>query len=512
MSILRWRPTQCGGINLDDDLASVPAHQLRQCDNYVPYRRRWKLIEGNSTFVSSANAVRTRHLVDFIEDSAGSNLFRLIRMNSNGTVDNISSGTAASVSTPTISSSETMLWDTSNFRGTLLLANGSNNLLEMTTVAGGMSQVSGSPPTIPRYVEAWKGRIFISRAAEPWSFNYSAVDDRTTWTGNDAGTEIITPVQGDVITALRSVENYLAIFTNLSVTAYLGDHPEDWVARTIFEDHGCSSHRTIARINGGLIYANDFGVFLLYAAMKRMELTRDIRTYWQNLSASSTQRNKSRSAYMHAVYDPNPDTNRYYIFVSEGTSTAENVCWIFNFNSGEWSRMVSFMDAGQTCQAAVTYESSAGTRLVYFATGTNDNTTSDKKVYRIDGSAGFASRTGSDIAGTIQTGIISGIDTSVQNAEPEVTTKRFDDFIAIFVPTTTASQVVSFTWEGCSVDAKATQRTADQSITSSTADVTRPRVPVSTLGWGLIMTMTYTGTAAHSFGGGHFAYTDVGVV
>ena len=513
MSILRWRPTQCGGVNLDDDLASIPAHQLRQCDNYVPYRRRWKLIEGNGTFVSTAMTPRTRHLVEFLEDDTGGGTTKnMLRMRHDGVIEEIGSGTASTITGPAVSPSETMLWDTCVFRSILLMANGSNNLLE-TSNATSYSQTSGSPPAAPRYVEAWKGRVLISgRSAAPWSVHYSATDDRTTWTGNDAGTELITTPQGDLITAIRSVENYFAIFTNFTITVLIGDHPDDWQKRTIYEDHGTTSHRTVARVNGGLIYANDFGVYLLSADMKRMELTKDIRRYWQNLDGNASRRNTSRSQFMHAVYDPNPDTHRYYIWVSEGTSTAENVCWIFHFNSGEWSRMVSFMDSGQTCQAACIRQNSDGDRHVYLATGSNNTTTNDKRVYRIDSSAGFASVTGSNIVATIQTGIISGIDTSVQNAEPEVTTKRFDDFIAIFVPTTTASQVVSFTWAGCSVDAQADQRTEDQSITSATAGVTRPRVPISTLGWGVIMTMTYTGTAAHSFGGGHFIYTDVGVV
>jgi len=509
MPLIEWMPVQAGGINLYEDISSLPGHQLVQCDNYYPRGRRWRTIEGNSTFVSAAITPRTRHLVEFQEDdTAGGTVKNLIRFTSAPAIQEIGTGTSVALTGPAISSSQTLLWDTTVFTGILLMANGSDNLME-TSDAATYIVTTGSPPTAPRYVEAWKNRVFLAgRSAAPMSIHYCADGNRNLWTGTDAGTEVITSPVGDFVTGIRSVENYLAIFTRRTVTALIGDHPDDWSKRTLYEDHGCVSHRTIARVNGGLVYANNQGVWLLTADLKRIELSADIRDYWINRTSLSTRRNVSRGSFMHAVYDSTMDLNRYYIWVSEGTSTAENVCWIFHFNSGQWTRMTSFMDSGQTCQASCLRENNNGNLNVYFAAGLDDNTTADKRVYSIDGAASFASLTGGNIASTLQTGILFGYMDQQNDIKGLSAPKVFHNFYPKLTTTTTASTNSTMNFNVYAVDYAVQSASRAVLLTSSTADIVRPRVAIGRTGWGLQLTLTYTGQVAHSFMGGVFEYDE----
>ena len=512
MPILEWRPQTAGGVNTDDSIDLIPSQQLQVCDNYVPYRGRLRLMEGNSAFVATAVAPRTRHLCEFLQDDAvGGTTKKMLRMQSDGTIEAIHTGTAVALTGPVIASSTVVLWDTCHWEGVLYLANGNEGLMQ-TSDGLAYATTAGSPPSNPRYVEAFKNRLFIAgRFVAPQSVHYSAESDETTWTGNDSGTEIISSPHGDFVTCIRSVDNYLAIFTPLTITVLLGDHPDDWTKRTVYEDHGASSHRTVHRVGGGLVYANDFGVWFLSADLKRIELSKDIRRYWQNLTSSSTRRNKARSSFMHAAYDPNPDTHRYYIWVAEGSSTKEDVCWIFHFNSGEWSRMVLFMNSGETCQASCTRENSSGQRFVYFSAGADDTTTVDKQVWVIDGSAGFASRTGdTDIETTFTTGIVSGSYNPQAPTMGPVATKKWLNFFALIGATTTSNTNLTFAWTGHGVLDAASQATIMQSITSASSAIIRPRVPMSVNGWGVVLTLTYKGTVDHSFNGGFFEYEESG--
>ena len=515
MPQLEWLPEQAGGMNLWEDPSSLPMHQMVQLDNYYPVGKRWRLIQGNDVVSPGTTTPRVRHLVEYqIDDAAGGTTKTLLSMKTTGIFN--AETDVALVGAP-VASSQTLRWDTTVFTGIMLMANGSDNLVESsngTTFAA----TSGSPPSAPRYVEAWKNRVFLAgRDAAPLSVHYCADGDRTTWTGSDAGTEVITSPVGDFVTGIRSLENYLAIFTRRTITVLLGDHPDDWTKRTIYEDHGCTSHRTIARVNGGMVYANDQGVWLLNADLKRMELSKEIRPYWSGDNSTETNalgvaRNLGRSQFMHAVYDPTPDKNRYYIWVSEGSSTKEDVCWIFHFNTGQWSRMTTFMDANQTSQASCLREDSSGNVQPYFAAGADDNTSNDKRVYKISSAQSFASRTGGNITATLKTGILTSPYIPQAQLLGILTTKRWVDIFLKLTGTTTASQSVSYTFRGFATDTAVDQRTISQTFTSASASIVRPRVPISVRGWGFQITMTYTGQIRHSFLGGIINFQDAGEV
>lgn len=509
--LINWLQEKgAGGVNTYDDAVSIPDHQVVQCDNYYPVGMRWKTIEGNAIHVSAAIAERIRHLVEYqIDDGALGTTKKMLRMLTNlaatdSTIEEIGTGTAVVVTGPVLAGSETTLWDTTVFQGVMLMASGVNPLQETSDAITRTSTTN--VPTNPQFVEAWKNRVFIVRPAAPLVVAYSADGDRTTWTGTDSGTETITSPVGDVCTGIRSVENYLALFTKRTITVLIGDHPDDWTKRTLYEDHGCSSHRTFARINGGIIYANDHGVWLLSAEMKRLELTKDIRQYWQNFDDSATKRNKARGKFMHAVYDPTPGFNRYLIWVSEGTSTKEDVCWIYHFNSGAWTRMVSFMDTGQTSQASALREDTSGNIQTYFATGSDDITTSDKKTYKISNASSFASKTGGDIASTLKTKIFAGPFIPQDKLFGILQVQGWENLFALTTGTTSSASL-TYTFDNYNSQAKGVSAKAfTQSITSTTADFIRARIPIGLNGWGLQVTITFTGQVPHSIFGGIFNF------
>jgi len=515
MPYLDWLPAAAGGVDLYEDPSSIAPNRLIRCDNYYPLGARWKLIEGNTAVVDSATR-RIAAVLEYQQDNAtGGTTKHLLSAEWDGTTHtlwNLTTGTRVAIAGPAITGSTFPFWDYTVFQGVLLLANGQNNAIETSNGSGYSAIAVDLVGFTPRYIEAWKNRVFFSgRNTAPLSVNYTADGSRTTLTGADAGTEVVTSPVGDYVTAIRSVENYLAAFTNRTITVLIGDHPDDWTKRTLYEDHGCVSHRTVQKMNGGLIYANQSGVWLLTSELKRIELSKAIRPYWQGdtNNALGVARNKSRGANMHAVYDPGP-LNRYYIWTAEGSASTEDVCWILHLNNGEWSRMVSTVDAGQTVQASCLREDTSGNVQVYFSGGMNDTTTADKRVYKIGTGASFDSRTGGNIAGRLTSGALGGTFNPRAELLGIASTKLWTDMLAKFVATTTASQQVSFAFSGYSSDAKVAQRTITVPITSASADVIRPRIPIAVRGWGMQADMTYTGQVTHAFLGGLISYTDKG--
>ncbi len=517
MPYLDWLPTAAGGVDLYEDPSSIAPNRLIRCDNYYPVGARWKLIEGNTAHSTSATAERIQNLVEYqVDNTSGGTTKTLLAFTFTG-ADNriyqISGGGWGSQLTGTALGATTApVWDFTVFQGDLVMAGGPLFEVLKTSNGTGYSVLGGPTPSTPRYCEAWKNRLFIAgRNAAPLSVHYCADGDFTTWTGSDSGTEVITSPVGDYVTGIRSVENYLAVFTNRTITVLIGDHPDDWTKRTLYEDHGCVSHRTVQKMNGGLLYANQSGVWLLTSELKRIELSKAIRPYWQGdtTNALGVARNKNRGANMHAVYDPGP-LNRYYIWTAEGSASTENVCWILHLNNGEWSRMVSTVDAGQTVQASCLRENTSGNLQVYFSGGMDDVTTADKRIYTIGTGASFDSRTGGNIAGRLTSGALGSTFNPRADLLGIASTKLWTDMLAKFLATTTASQQVSFTFSGYSSDAKVAQRTITVPITSASADVIRPRIPIAVRGWGMQADMTYTGQVTHAFLGGLISYTDKG--
>ena len=103
MPILEWRPQTAGGVNTDDSIDLIPSHQMQVCDHYYPYRGRWRLMDGNAVFVGTAVAHRTRHLCEFLQDdTVGGTTKKMLRMQSNGTMQAVQTGTAVALTGPTI--------------------------------------------------------------------------------------------------------------------------------------------------------------------------------------------------------------------------------------------------------------------------------------------------------------------------------------------------------------------------------------------------------------------------
>lgn len=512
MSLIPWLPERAGGVNLFDDASSLPPHQLVQCDNYYPHGRRWRSLPGNSTFVSAGKADRVRHLDEYqIDDGALGTTKELLSFESDGKIYATSTGARVQLTGVTYSTSQTLLWDTATFIGIKLIANGSDNLSE-TSNGTTLTTTAGSPPSAPQYVTAWKNRVFLfGRAAAPLTVNFCADGDRTTWTGSDTGTEIITSTVGDFGTGMKAVENYLALFTRRTITLLVGDHPDNWTKRTVYEDGGCISHRTIQKINGGLVFANDFGVYLLNADGKRQELSRDIRPYWQNKEGNATQRNTARGKFMHAVFDPTPDNLRYIIFLAEGTSTKEDVAAIYHFNQDAWTFLRLFMDSGQTCQASALREDTSGNIQPYIATGSDDITTADKKIYKMDNSASFASLTGGSIAATLKTGILAGQYIPQLREHGLAAVSRYLNIYTKYTDDPTTGNL-TFAFSSAHKATLQAQKTVNMAYGGS-GNISRQRVPIALEGWGLQIKVSHSdSTTAHDFMGGMIETEEKGTV
>ena len=511
MASIAWPGGPAGGINDFDDPSSIPPNQVVTCSNYYPIGKRWRLIEGNVAVTTSGYfANRVRHLIEYQpDDGSGGTSKYLLAILSTGFMWQVDSPAPVAL-IPNLgpSPSQTSLYDHTVFQGTLYICSRDTATYTVSSVLVPALAFA----TQAGYIEAWKNRLMIANyGTNTLTVAYSAFGLPTTFTGNDSGTEVVTTPFGDFITGIRSTENYLAIFTRRTITLLIGDHPDNWTKRTIYEDHGTSSHRTVQRAFGGLIYANDAGVWFMDADGRRTELSHDIRSYWQNKKALSTGRNKARGKFMHAVYDFTPELNRYMIWVSEGTATDEGVCLIYHFNQQQWSRMDSFFDSGQACQASCLREDASGNIQPYFATGTNDNTTADKKIFNVDGSlSSFASRTNGNIIATLKTGIITPELNPMLQVPGLTSVYHFED---VFFKTTDtpSSGTLSFTFASAQKGTLTSQQTRTLTYTGS-GNIIRERIPIGVTGYGLQITVSRTGQSDHDIIGGIIKATERGSV
>ena len=161
MPQLEWLPERAGGINLWEDVSSVPMHQMVQLDNYYPIGRRWQLIQGNDVVSVTTAIPRTRHLMEYQADDGGGGTTKFL-LEIRSTINTIINAvTGANLTGSTITASETALWDHTVFQGILLFTNGLDTLKE-TSNGTTYTDTSGSPPSPVKYVEAWKNRVFLA--------------------------------------------------------------------------------------------------------------------------------------------------------------------------------------------------------------------------------------------------------------------------------------------------------------------------------------------------------------
>ena len=518
-----WLPQIAGGINTFDDPSSIEDRQLVTCSNYYPHGHRWRLIQGNSDSGTNVTTQLYEHMAEYQADdsSGGFNKYIMAAFHT-GQVYRVGPTLGAFTLITTLSGTTTSsLWDHTIYQGaSIVMANGARNnsgsgFLNYNATTGSVGVSVVAQTLGAGYVEYWKNRLFLNRptvAGEVVLLRYSAEADLNTWTGSDAGTETIVVPVGDRITGIRSVENYLAIFTRRTITLLIGDHPDNWTKRTIYEDHGCASHRTIQKAFGGLLYANDAGVWFLGPDGQRKELSRDIRPYWQNPTALSTGRNKAQSANMHATYDFNADYNRYYIWVAEGASTNNTVGWIYHFNQNAWTKMDSLLDSGQSCLASCLRENTSGAIQMHFATGTSNTTTNDKKIYTIDPTvSSFATLTGGDIAASMTSKIFGGDLTAFDERNQALSLSSVKGWKNLYAKMTdqASSGLVTFDVTAHQDSGKALQRTTTVQFNGS-GDIVRERVPLSVSGWGVQVGVKRTGQIDHDFMGGIIEYETTG--
>lgn len=218
--------------------------------------------------------------------------------------------------------STTARWDFATANDTLWMLNGEvAKKWDGTTFA----DMGGSPP-LGKFVLFHKQRLFIAGASAARSRVYfSDVGSPETWPALsfvDVGKG-----DGDSITGLAILLDYLVITKENSVWILSGDSAANFVLRRVTDEGGCAVKQGIAFVKDTLAWPGKDGVRLFDGARSAMG-SEKITTTFAGL-------NKRQLAQAAAVYW-GPEQH-YFVAVPEGASLTNNVVLVYDALRAAWA-------------------------------------------------------------------------------------------------------------------------------------------------------------------------------
>lgn len=144
-----------------------------------------------------------------------------------------------------------------------------------------LTVLAGSPPHA-QYVAAHKNRIFMAHtAANSSRLFFSDVLNVESWPVLNFID--VSPNDGDWITGLLTLDDYLIITKNRSVWLLLGSSIEDFSVRRLHAEAGCIAPRSLTRVGEGFAFVAHDGVYM--SNMSQVQLvTERIRKTWDGLN------------------------------------------------------------------------------------------------------------------------------------------------------------------------------------------------------------------------------------
>lgn len=280
----------------------------------------------------------------------------------------------------------------------LYITNGTENIHSWdgtsVTTNSSLTDLGASIPS-GKYLIWWKNYMFLAGATAlsgtsyPSRVWFSNLGDPDTWT---TGTDYfdVNLSDGQPITGIGVLEDYLVIFKEKSIWVMTGDSPADWKISSsnnnlvnVFNGVGCVSHRSIVQVGNDLWFLSDDGIRSLRRNAEGTTpqmgiVSADIQTTIDSINPSASDK-ACAMLFNKRVYFAIPTGSSTYndvVMVADTRITKENID-----NPHPWVKYT-----GWNASVFEVYEPS-NTRQLYFGEGSGDSLTFQAETGTNDNSA-----------------------------------------------------------------------------------------------------------------------------
>jgi hypothetical protein len=186
--------------------------------------------------------------------------------------------------------------------------------------------VDKNVPPICTFIESFKSRLWLAGDANnPRRLYYSEVFEPEAW---PALYFIDIPmVQGDEITAIKVLGDFLVIYGHTGIYMVFGDNVFEFVVRRSSAAVGCDSDRTIQDAENVHIYLTHFGVYAFDGATTR-RLSEEVGPLLANINQSQVHR---------AAAGYHEKRKLYRLSVPTGAATENNQELILDIRTQQWT-------------------------------------------------------------------------------------------------------------------------------------------------------------------------------
>jgi len=210
-------------------------------------------------------------------------------------------------------------WDAVNFRGKLILTNGTDNVKQYNGSA--VSDLNSSDAPKGKYITASINRVYI---ADGSTIYFSANNDETDWTtAEDSGADDFTVNGGDV-TGLTYFRDQVTVFKKNAIGVYYGNNYFTQKLVTVSNDIGCVAYKTIKEVGDTLYFLGQNDVYAFQGGVP-VPIGHGIRTYLDGINPAQIAK---CNAYVRK--------DRYYLNLVTGGATEPNVRLVYDPRYGKW--------------------------------------------------------------------------------------------------------------------------------------------------------------------------------
>lgn len=322
-----------GGMNVASSPTTIEKNQAIALDNIVllpksGFQKRNGNAEFNSTAMASGAIVhglaffRTAAMAESAIAIAGDKIFKSDALD--GTMDDITGSV-------TITAGQNNIWVNSQMNDISIFVGGAlaTDVPIKWTGTGDAAALGGTPPVGEFCVNA-NNRLFIGgTAANPSRVYWCTLGNPEDWSGTGSGSSDVSTNDGDhVVTAKLLGTNHLVVFKQNSIHEMV-INTSPFPVFPIFRGVGAVSKRGVVDVDGILYFITP---------EPRMKATdgSSVQVFPESFDPVWDGLNKGRLKYLEGVYD----RHRRWVmwFVSDGTSTENNLCIIWDLYRKCWLR------------------------------------------------------------------------------------------------------------------------------------------------------------------------------
>lgn len=326
-----------GGLNNNDDSTDIEDNQAQDLLNVIfpkDLAKRGGYTEVNSTAISGSTGIYG--LFPYYYNNGASRKLLYISHTTCGEV-NTGTGATSSITTGLTTNLRTRGL---TFKDLFIFVNGTDNPQKINEDSG--DDLGGSPP-VTSLIALHKNYLFLSgNSTYPSRVYYSDLDDPETWGANDFFD--CNPDDGDKITGLYVTLDSLIIQKEYNTYLLYGDTPSYtegltlWRVKKASTSTGAVNQGSMQAWGKNVLYlSRNEGVQIFGGGVTSDEVEFDSMTSTlmsKDITPSIGGLNESRNSQAEAVvWD-----YKYILAVPNGSSTTNNLCLVYDFRAGGWSK------------------------------------------------------------------------------------------------------------------------------------------------------------------------------